>query len=51
VGRSLDNGDVRGIRKIDRTRPIDASVALSLAAHGASVSETSVYGSRGVLVL
>jgi hypothetical protein len=46
VGRSLDNGDVRGIRKIDRTRPIDASVA-----HGASVSETSVYESRGVLWL
>ena len=45
----FDNGDVRRIRKLDRTRPIDASVALSLAVAGAVAESVSVYDTRAVL--
>jgi hypothetical protein len=47
-----DNGDVRRLRKLDRTRPIDAAVALALAVQGATIEQPgSVYDSRGVIVL
>ena len=42
----FDNGDPRRIRKLDRTRPIDASVALALAVQGAVVDAASVYEIR-----
>jgi len=49
----FDNGDPRRLRKLDRTRPIDASVALALAVQGAVAGEggQSVYETRGVLVV
>jgi phage terminase large subunit-like protein len=48
----FDNGDVRRLRKLDRTRPIDAAVALALAVQGATIEQpSSVYDTRGVLVL
>jgi len=34
----FDNGDVRRLRKLDRTRPIDAAVALALAVQGATLT-------------
>jgi hypothetical protein len=44
----FDNGDPRRIRKLDRTRPIDVCVALSLAVHAASIERAgSVYDERG----
>jgi phage terminase large subunit-like protein len=48
-----DNGDPRRIRKLDRTKPIDASVALALAVQGAVIGEggASVYETQPVLVL
>jgi len=46
----FDNGDPRRLRKLDRTRPIDASVALALAVQGATLDAGgSVYEDRGVL--
>ena len=46
----FDNGDPRRLRKLDRTRPIDASVALALAVHAASLDAgQSIYETRGVL--
>jgi phage terminase large subunit-like protein len=48
----FDNGDVRRLRKLDRTRPIDAAVALALAVQGATIEQPrSVYETRGVLVI
>lgn len=49
----FENGDVRRVRKIDRSRPIDASVALALAAQGAVLGEggRSVYEDRELIVL
>jgi phage terminase large subunit-like protein len=48
----FDNGDVRRLRKLDRTRPIDAAVALALAVQGATIEQPgSVYDRRGLLVL
>jgi phage terminase large subunit-like protein len=49
----FDNGDPRRIRKLDRTRPIDAAVALALAVHGATLDAGggSVYDARPALVL
>jgi HNH endonuclease len=48
----FDNGDVRRLRKLDRTRPIDAAVALALAVQGATIEQPgSVYDSRGVIAL
>jgi len=45
----FDNGDPRRLRKLDRTRPIDASVALALAVHAATLEQgRSVYETRGV---
>lgn len=35
----FENGDVRRLRKLDRSRPIDASVALGLAVQGAVLGE------------
>jgi phage terminase large subunit-like protein len=44
----FDNGDVRRLRKLDRTRPIDAAVALALAVQGATIEQPrSVYETRG----
>lgn len=46
----FDNGDPRRLRKLDRTRPIDASVALALAVQGATLDAgESVYATRGVV--
>jgi hypothetical protein len=46
----FDNGDLRRLRKLDRTRPIDAAIALSLAVQGATLEAGgSVYDERGVL--
>jgi phage terminase large subunit-like protein len=48
----FDNGDVRRLRKLDRTRPIDAAVALALAVQGATIVEAaSVYDSRGLITV
>jgi phage terminase large subunit-like protein len=48
----FDNGDVRRLRKLDRTRPIDAAVALALAVQGATIEAPgSVYDRRGMIVL
>jgi HNH endonuclease len=48
----FDNGDVRRLRKLDRTRPIDAAVALALAVQGATIERfRSVYEDRGLIVL
>jgi phage terminase large subunit-like protein len=48
----FDNGDVRRLRKLDRTRPIDAAVALALAVQGATIEAPgSVYETRGVIVI
>jgi phage terminase large subunit-like protein len=46
----FDNGDVRRLRKLDRTRPIDAAVALALAVQGATIEAPgSVYDQRGLI--
>jgi hypothetical protein len=48
----FDNGDARRLRKLDRTRPIDASVALAFAVHAATVEAPgSVYDTRGVIAV
>jgi hypothetical protein len=48
----FDNGDVRRLRKLDRTRPIDAAVALALAVQGATIEQPgSVYETRGLIVV
>jgi phage terminase large subunit-like protein len=48
----FDNGDVRRLRKLDRTRPIDTAVALALAVQGATVEAPgSVYDERGLIVV
>jgi phage terminase large subunit-like protein len=48
----FDNGDVRRLRKLDRTRPIDAAVALALAVQGATIEQPrSVYERRGIIAL
>jgi hypothetical protein len=48
----FDNGDVRRLRKLDRTRPIDAAVALALAVQGATIEQPgSVYDTRGLIAL
>ena len=48
----FDNGDVRRLRKLDRTRPIDAAVALALAVQGATIEQPgSVYDTRGVIAV
>ena len=48
----FDNGDVRRLRKLDRTRPIDAAVALALAVQGATIERPgSVYDARGMIAL
>ena len=48
----FDNGDLRRLRKLDRTRPIDAAIALSLAVQGAMLEAGgSVYDQRGVLAV
>ena len=48
----FDNGDVRRLRKLDRTRPIDAAVALALAVQGVTIEPTgSVYETRGMIVI
>jgi len=48
----FDNGDVRRLRKLDRTRPIDAAVALALAVQGATIEQpVSVYNGRGLIVI
>jgi len=48
----FDNGDVRRLRKLDRTRPIDAAVALALAVQGATIeAPASVYDTRGLIAL
>jgi hypothetical protein len=45
-----DNGDVRRLRKLDRSRPIDAAVALALAVQGATIEQPgSVYDTRGLI--
>jgi hypothetical protein len=47
-----DNGDVRRLRKLDHTRPIDAAVALALAVQGATIEQPgSVYDTRGLIAL
>jgi hypothetical protein len=47
-----DNGDVRRLRKLDRTRPIDAAVALALAVQGATIEPPrSVYETRGIIAV
>ena len=46
----FDNGDVRRLRKLERSRPIDVSVALALAVWRVCTGATkSVYEERGVL--
>jgi phage terminase large subunit-like protein len=48
----FDNGDVRRLRKLDRSRPIDAAIALSLAVQGAVMDAGgSVYDERGLIAL
>jgi hypothetical protein len=48
----FDNGDVRRLRKLDRTRPIDAAVALALAVQGATIEQSrSVYETRGIIAV
>jgi hypothetical protein len=48
----FDNGDPRRLRKPDRTRPIDAAVALALVVQGASIeSAASVYNTRGLIAI
>jgi hypothetical protein len=48
----FDNGDPRRLRKLDRTKPIDAAVALALAVHGATLGEgQSVYLTRTAIVV
>jgi hypothetical protein len=48
----FENGDVRRLRKLERSRPIDVSVALALAVWRICTGTgRSVYDSRGVLVL
>jgi hypothetical protein len=48
----FSNGDVRRIRKLDRSRPIDVSVALALAVwRVVSGAGRSAYEERGVLTL
>jgi len=48
----FDNGDVRRLRKLDRTRPIDAAVALALAVQGATIEQPgSVYDMRGLIAV
>jgi phage terminase large subunit-like protein len=48
----FDNGDARRLRKLDRTRPIDAAVALALAAQGATIDRPrSVYDTRGLIAV
>jgi phage terminase large subunit-like protein len=48
----FDNGDVRRLRKLDRTRPIDAAVALALAVQGATIEQPgSVYDFRGLIAV
>jgi phage terminase large subunit-like protein len=48
----FDNGDVRRLRKLDRTRPIDAAVALALAVQGATIEQPgSVYDMRGIIAV
>jgi phage terminase large subunit-like protein len=42
----FDNGDVRRLRKLDRTRPIDAAVALALAVQGATIEQPGSVRSR-----
>jgi hypothetical protein len=43
---------VRRLRKLNRTRPIDAAVALALAVQGATIVEAgSVYDTRGLVIL
>jgi len=47
----FENGDPRRLRKLDRSRPIDAAIAMSLAVQGAVVGEggDSVYETRPVI--
>ena len=48
----FDNGDPRRLRKLDRTRPIDAAVALALALQGATIeAPASVYDTRGLIAV
>jgi phage terminase large subunit-like protein len=48
----FDNGDPRRLRKLDRTRPIDAAVALALALQGATIeAPASVYDTRGLIAI
>jgi hypothetical protein len=50
--RCVDNGDVRRLRKLDRTRQIDAAMALALAVQGATIEQPrSVYDTRGLIVV
>jgi hypothetical protein len=43
---------VRRLRKLDRTRPIDAAMALALAVQGATIEQPrSVYDTRGLIVV
>ena len=47
-----DNGEIRRVSKLDRTRPIDAVIALALAYWRVQAAPpVSVYETRGVLVL
>ncbi len=47
----FDNGDVRRLRKLERARPIDVSVALALAVWRVVTDEgpSSIYETRGLL--
>jgi phage terminase large subunit-like protein len=48
----FDNGDALRLRKLDRTRPIDAAVALALAVQGATIEQPgSVYDTRGLIAI
>jgi hypothetical protein len=48
----FDNGDVRRLRKLDRTKPIDAAVAVALAVQGATIEPPrSVYDTRGLIAV
>ena len=52
VADRADSGELRRVSKADRTRPIDAVVAVALAYWRASIGGgTSIYESRGVLVV
>jgi phage terminase large subunit-like protein len=52
AGDRFDNGDVRRLRKLDRTRPIDVAVALALAVQGATIEQPrSVYETRGIIAI